>query len=84
MIARVTQEGEAMRQQVILRHCDEYDPKRIATILSEGMAAGEVEGYTLGSRFWPDDDAQRANRQVLERLLARRDGKKEAKARTDR
>jgi uncharacterized protein (DUF362 family) len=28
-----------MRHQVILRHCDGYDPKRIATILSEGMAA---------------------------------------------
>lgn len=27
-----------MRQQEILRHCDEYDPKLIATILSEGMA----------------------------------------------
>jgi len=31
-----------MRQQVIRRHCDEYDPRRIATILPEGMAALNV------------------------------------------
>ena len=34
-----------MKQRVILRHCDEYDPKRIATILSEGMAALDVRPH---------------------------------------
>ena len=34
-----------MRQQVILSHCDEYDPQRIATILSEGMAALNVQPH---------------------------------------
>lgn len=34
-----------MRQQVILRHCDEYDPQRIATILSEGMEALDVQPH---------------------------------------
>ncbi len=31
-----------MKPQVILRHCDEYDPGRIAAILSEGMEALDV------------------------------------------
>jgi uncharacterized protein (DUF362 family) len=31
-----------MKPSVILRHCDEYDPERIATILSEGMEALDV------------------------------------------
>jgi uncharacterized protein (DUF362 family) len=34
-----------MRQQVILCHCDEYDPGRIATILSDGMAALDVSPH---------------------------------------
>jgi uncharacterized protein (DUF362 family) len=34
-----------MRQQVILRHCDEYDPKRIATILAEGMEALDIRPH---------------------------------------
>jgi uncharacterized protein (DUF362 family) len=31
-----------MKPQVVLRHCDEYDPERIAVILSEGMEALDV------------------------------------------
>ena len=38
-----------MRPQVILRHCDAYDPERIKTILLEGMDALGVrpEGRTM-------------------------------------
>jgi uncharacterized protein (DUF362 family) len=34
-----------MRPQVILRHCETYDPDRIAKILTEGMAALDVSPH---------------------------------------